>query len=333
MEKENVKNAVDEYYKLKTKYEEENKKKKREIIGNKSLSWKDKRSEYKKLVPKCINCKRPGGTIFSTKFYDEINGEFNEHRQLKAICGVMVDPCNLNITINVGKYSSISDLLSEFDKEIAVIKNNIIDYKNQLLFGFSSADQALARFNKLKSLLGEYITQSQVFMELYLSITDNGEEKQMLKEDIEKSYLLVEEIKKNMNQFNETSNIQFVQDAVTTYVTNLKPLLKKIIHTKYRENLVWYNEDTNTYHLLQKKNTNQDLEFNEGSELVVSFMYGQESTSENPRIALQSSRSEKDQQQEREQEQDKGKGKENLEENTQKIYNLLRKNTKDGIFH
>ena len=292
-EKENVKTKVDEYYKLKAKYEEENHKKKREIIGKKTLSWKEKRSEYKKLVPKCINCKRPGGTVFSTKFYDEINGNFDEHRQLKAVCGVIIEPCNLNITINVGKYSPMPEILNEIERNIVEIKHDIIEYKNKLLFGFLSADQAFTHFNKMKDILSDYTTQSQAFMEIYVKIVDNDEEKQILKEDIEKSYIFIESIKKNISQFNETSNTQFVHDAVTTYVTNLKPLLKKILYTKYRENLVWFNDETNAYHLLQKKNTIQDLEFNEGSETVVSFSYGEEIATKG-KIALVSTRAEKE---------------------------------------
>ena len=67
---ETVDNVVNEYYKLKNKYETEINNNKRRIINNKSLSNKEKRSEFQKLKPKCVNCHRPGGTIFSTRFFE-----------------------------------------------------------------------------------------------------------------------------------------------------------------------------------------------------------------------------------------------------------------------
>jgi hypothetical protein len=38
--------------------------------------WKEKRNEYKQLKPKCINCKRPVGTIFSIKHSGNQNDDF-----------------------------------------------------------------------------------------------------------------------------------------------------------------------------------------------------------------------------------------------------------------
>ena len=86
---------LNDYYKLKNNYENEILKEKKKIIKNQELSWKEKRNEFKSFKPKCINCKRPVGTIFSIKYNTEV-----EFRELKAICGSRTDPCNLNININ-----------------------------------------------------------------------------------------------------------------------------------------------------------------------------------------------------------------------------------------
>ena len=268
---ESFNNAINEYYKLKTTYEEQVKEIKKKIIGNPEYSWKEKRAKYQEIKPKCINCKCPGGTIFSTKYYDDNESEY---RQLKAICGVIVNPCSLNITINVGKYNSLTNILKEFEREIAQIKKNIIDYKNKLLFGFITTEEALRNFSNLKSLLSDYTSYSHTFLEEYVHIVDNSEDKRILNEDLEKSYILIDEMKKNIEQFNETNNLQFVQDMVTTYNTALRPLLIKIRNEKYKENSVYYNEDTNTYHLIQQKNTIQELEFNEGEKGIVQFHVG-----------------------------------------------------------
>ena len=63
--------ALNNYYQFKTLYETSYNKEKRDIINNKKLSWNEKRSEFQKLKKKCINCKRPVGTIFSRNFNDD----------------------------------------------------------------------------------------------------------------------------------------------------------------------------------------------------------------------------------------------------------------------
>jgi hypothetical protein len=89
--------SFNEYYKLKNTYEVKFNKEKQKLIKDKSLSWREKRSEYKKLKPQCINCKRPVGTIFSIKRSSNENEDF---RELRALCGSLTEPCNLNININ-----------------------------------------------------------------------------------------------------------------------------------------------------------------------------------------------------------------------------------------
>ena len=60
-----IQEAINNFYKEKSKYELLLEKEKRTIIRNNNLSWKEKRDEYKKLKPKCINCNRPVGSIFT----------------------------------------------------------------------------------------------------------------------------------------------------------------------------------------------------------------------------------------------------------------------------
>ena len=247
-------------------------KNKSKIIRNTKLSWKEKVNEYQKLKPKCINCKRPGGTIFSTNFYPEKyeeNKYEGEFRQLKAICGIITDPCNLNITLNVGSIVSIPSILKTLEKEIVELKNTIIDDKNKLLFGYITTEQALEKFNDIKDLVDHNTSTLQLYIDEYYKIVDNKDISDLLREDIEKSYLLIIEIKECMKNFNLENNNQYVNDAVNIYTYQLKPLLEKIMRLKYKENMVWYNDNDNTYNLIQKKYTHTNLEYNQGSKLEV----------------------------------------------------------------
>jgi hypothetical protein len=267
---ESVETAINEFYKLKNKYETELLKKNKIILNNVTLSSKEKKNEFKKLKPKCINCKRPGGTLFSVKFFP---GK-DEYKEFRAVCGVISDPCNLNITVQTGKYNLLPVVLEGIEKEIQDNKKSIIDDKNRLLFGLITTETALKNFEEIKDYISSLTALLESYLDEYNSITDNLEKKTELKESITKSYFYIEEIKLSIKNFDEDDNSQYVRDAVNIYLNNLKPILNKISELKYKENAVHYNENENTYNLIQNKYTNQSLEFTYFNNKVLSFDIG-----------------------------------------------------------
>ena len=112
-----VKEALNEYFKLKRKYETKINENKKKIINNLTVSNREKRSEYLKLKPKCINCQRPGGSKFNITYFEETDLE-NSYRQHSATCGIIADPCNLDIKIKIGKVELMPVLLNVIQKEI-----------------------------------------------------------------------------------------------------------------------------------------------------------------------------------------------------------------------
>ena len=58
--------GINDYYKLKRDYESAIDKDIKKL--DKGMSIKEKRKEFQKLKPKCIDCNRPVGTIFSNKY-------------------------------------------------------------------------------------------------------------------------------------------------------------------------------------------------------------------------------------------------------------------------
>ena len=267
---ESVEGAINEFYKLKNKYEIELFKKKKTILNNVTLSSKEKKTEYKKLKPKCINCKRAGGTLFSVKFY---TGN-DEYREFRAVCGVVADPCNLNITVQTGKYELLPVVLEGIEKEIQDNKKSIIDDKNRLLFGLMTTETALQKFEDIKDYIASLTSLLDSYLDEYNSITDNLEKKTELKENIVKSYLYIEEIKESMKNFDKEDNTQYVRDVVNIYLTKLQPVLNKITELKYKENIVYYNETDNTYNLIQNQYTTQSLEFTYFNNKVLNYDVG-----------------------------------------------------------
>jgi len=269
MSEDSVENNINEYYKLKSKYDSQNQKNKQKILNNRLLSIKEKKAEFKQLKPKCVNCGKPGGTTFASVFNKE--GQLYEtFRELRAFCNA-VEPCGLNINIAVGHFDNINTMLREIDNEIYGYKKEIINDKNKLLFGLITTKRALENFDIHKESINDFTGLLEKYLQEYIQITDNPETKEKTKEELEKSYLQIQEIKHSIANFNTTNDIQFIRDAVNIYITNLKPTLSELLKLKYRENSIWYNENNNTYHLIQNKYSIKDMEINLGKYETIAF--------------------------------------------------------------
>jgi hypothetical protein len=256
---QSVENNINEYYRLKSKYDTDNDKNKKKILNNKMLGMKEKKAEFKQLKPKCVNCGRPGGTTFaSVVSKDNMGAKF---RELRAFCKA-TEPCGLNINIAVGNFENINDILKMIDGEIYTAKNEIITDKNKLLFGLITTEKALANFDLQKATIKDFTDLLETYLQIYIKLTDDPETNAKLNEELEKSYLLIQQIKTAIKNFNETNSIEFVRGGVEVYNDELRPVLNQILKLKYKQNMVVFEESTNTYHLVQRAYSIKDLEMN-----------------------------------------------------------------------
>jgi hypothetical protein len=254
--------ALNQYFKLKNTFETQINIIKKKIINNPTLSNREKRAEYLKIMPKCINCKRPSrkGTIFSTSYHlGEDDSEYSSYRLIKASCGVLADPCNLDIQIKLDHIESLETTLDELKNEIKDYKNKIINDKNKLLFGIIDTETAIENFEENKSSIEIITTTYEICLDSLNKIIDNPEKKIELDESLVLSYNLINEIKLCIKKMNENNESKYATDAATIYVTTLKPLLDKIRHLKYSENMVFHDDDNNTCRLIQNKHSINDL--------------------------------------------------------------------------
>jgi len=267
-----VNDAFNEYYKLKNKYESDYNKDKQKIIKNKQMSWKEKRNEFKQLKPKCINCKRPVGTIFSIKHSGNPNDDF---RELKAICGSLSEPCTLNININAGVTYNMMDHIKELEKDIENYKNEIIEYKNKLLFGYTKTEIAVENFDKIKEAINDTSFLLNINYEHMFDVVDNKITNESIAKLKEEVYILVNEIKMSIKKFDSTGNVQFVRDSIDIYVNQMESKLKELSGLKYKVNLVEFDESEGVYRLIQRKNGIADLEDSYIAPSVINFNYGE----------------------------------------------------------
>jgi hypothetical protein len=261
--------ALNTYYKLKDTYENSYKKDKNKIIKTKGLSWREKRIEYTKLKPKCINCKRPFGTIFSTT-----SGDFE--RTLIAKCGDKKNPCPLNIVINLGYIINLSTELANDEKKIAQIKKNIIIDKNKLLFGYISSKDAVEKFDDIKESFSGISVNYEFSLNSYTDIIDNKEKKEELQKDEAEVQLIIDNVKKMISEYERGGDVQFINDGVELYVKEIVPLLDIIMKKKYAYSGIDYNEDTNIYKLIQVPFSIDNLEWDlaDKTQGIVSFKMG-----------------------------------------------------------
>jgi hypothetical protein len=250
----------DEYYKLKDAYENSIKAQRFDILKQKkkknktnNVNEQDIRKKLMKLKPKCINCQKEGGCLFSSAF-----DEKELSRVLSAKCGAVTNPCSLNIKIVAGSHELVQDILKHDEQELENIKQQIIDDKNKLLFGYMKSEEVIEKFDQLKKQINEYSSSIEYYTKIFYDKVDNKADKEELNKLIANSYQSIQIIKDYLN--GDDYEDQHIVSAVKVYMEQLKPQLDKIMKLKYKESVVWYDEDTMTYHLMQSYQTIGSLE-------------------------------------------------------------------------
>lgn len=251
MQSQELLDAIDDYYKLKHKYEKKYMDEKEKIINNPMLSTKEKVQKYQQIKKVCIKCKQSGGTIF-----------INRDNKLKALCGHKENPCKLNIDIDKGLYKTSTYLANILNETIDEEKSEIIRIKIDFLFGYISEERALELFNKLKPNLLKSSESLKNIETKYLNIVDNKEKKTMLETtnvDLHKNILEVKELYKN---FESTKNNYFIKTLVELYISDMLEQVKTIRNLKYEVNDIETSENDKekTIHLIQKPYTISSLE-------------------------------------------------------------------------
>lgn len=262
--------ALEQYYKLKSMYENNYEKDKIKIIRDQTKSWREKRTEFQKWKPKCINCKRPVGTRFSQKYDETEAATF-----FRAVCGSLSEPCNLNIELKSTQTELYPEIINRLEKDIQNSKMEIIQNKNKLIFNYINQEQAVEIFDNLKDTIQDTTDILAFYLEEYIHIIDNKEKVDELKEDIEKSYIMIKDMKDLINKYEQSqTNTKIIQDVTSIYINQLMPLLRTILQKKYSKNSVEFNSDNNTFHLIQEKYTIEDVTVRYSKPAIIHFDIG-----------------------------------------------------------
>lgn len=276
--------AINEFYRLKDKYESEYYKKYIKPIVSSQKSKREKRVEYSRL-PKheCINCKRNVGTIWEIKKIENI-------KKFIAKCGDIQDPCPLDIEINYSIREVISKEIRYGIHQIEKHKLNIIKEKNNSLF-FNK--NVVGTFEKLTENLKLETENTGFLIETNILRNDNPEKYLLLKQTIDefgKGFIIP--FKEMVKQFDETNNELILNQAITFYINEMLPKLKEILSLKYDVNMVEYDDLQKIYKLIQLPNSIESNEFfDSNDDKVVKFIRGiRKATKKTRKIDLDSNK-------------------------------------------
>ena len=259
--------AMNKFYQLKLKYEDDYKKDKSAFLKkSKNTSWKDQRFDFKKIVPKCVNCGRRVGCIFETKVNTEIE------RVLKAMCGDRKDPCPFDIEINLGITYDLRDLMNENEEQTKNFKHQIILDKNDFLFGYIDSDQAVQKFDEIKDEIKGSVESSEYYLSLLNDKTDNVDKKNNLKKIQTEVYTNISNIKKYTDEYKKTHNKQFMTDIARIYHQDMTPRLKEIMEEKYAASYV--DQENHMNILVQEPISFESVEYVLGDTGVIKMKFG-----------------------------------------------------------
>jgi hypothetical protein len=232
------KEALDKYFQLKSKYEKENyyakKRKIYESLGKLKRGAKRRELIRKtaELKPKCIKCARPVGTIFSKK---------NDH--YLAICGDTANPCALRIDLYIGTQSRLIDTIALFKKDLADIKEEIIEQKMNILFNYISEDKCVSIFNKQMKLFQEDTEILAEIIAKYNDSFDNEFKKTKINEKKRDIYSKIERSRGLLSEYKASGNREFLKESM---LIQIRDILPETVAVRHLENEVVEMNKTRT---------------------------------------------------------------------------------------
>lgn len=217
--------VFNKYYTLKRKYDGKVEKYINDLIKEKEdLSSKERRLLFKKKKFLCLNCERPVNMIFT-----------ETDTELKVICGDTSEPCNLNITIEKGKYIQKDDYLQELYEELQELKEKIIINKLDLMFEYDNEEKVLENFESTKQDINKITKQIEQINRDFNESMQTVEKKISYNEKKVEFYISLEEFKELLQSYvkERVNNYAFLRDALELYMNKIVILQEQMRDLKY----------------------------------------------------------------------------------------------------
>ena len=216
----NYEEALEKYFRLKSKYEEDTLDKRRSAY-KRGVNKKDKIARAAAVKPKCIKCNRPVGTSFST----DING-------YRAICGDSEHPCKLDIKLSRGNYELSETILMTFRDAMNDTKDRIIKLKMDTLFNYVSESTSSKLFKKK---IDDYNKDSKIYkdeLDRYNDLYNNTHKQELIKGKMASVYAINKNIRKMLVEYTNTDNKNLLTTIIDTYANDLLPEIENLRRLK-----------------------------------------------------------------------------------------------------
>ena len=213
--------ALNEYFKLKQKYDEKTYKMKKAAY-ERAKTKKEKREAVLSVKPQCVKCGRGVGTIFAKK-----NNRFT------AICGDTKNPCRLDIQIFTGEYTPIQYLLYEMKDEIEDFKEAIIRQKLDTLFNYVNETESVERFKKEIEGFNELNHMYKELNDKNNELYHNRDKKDLMDRKESDIFVLIEKIRVLLAQYKKDNNPEILRTAVQMQVEELLPEVRNLRMLQY----------------------------------------------------------------------------------------------------
>lgn len=243
--------SLNTYFEMKTEYQTKIYNMRKQVF-NKAKTKKAAKKMMAELKPKCINCDRPVGSLFS-----------NEERTYSVRCGDAKNPCNLDIRIFAGEFGLLYHFLKMLQIEIQDKKQEIIKQKLDTLFNYIGEQDAIILFKKKLEEYTEVNTFLKDLTDEYTTLNFNQERKEKIQKKIEHIQSIQERFNDLIEQYKQTDNQDLLKDAMTVYVSEIKPEMDNLQIMKYE--IMEINKEGNDYVMFQKDFRLAKLDFTFGS--------------------------------------------------------------------
>ena len=261
--------ALNEYYGYKHKYDNKFEEDKNAVKNSDTLTLQQKRAKIMRIKRnrKCVSCGQSGGTHFT-----------NEDGVLRAQCGNRSQPCSIRIEIVKGKFMSLEELANASLRTADLLKDQIIKTKLDLLFNYTTEEEALRQFEQDRAALDQALELYGGFRQKYLDVVRNAERREEVDALTTEFYGAVQTFKETIQGIsagtsagtsagstsasakNADARDSFVRDAIALYIGKIKPLNDALMEKKYVYSAV-EKDNNDVFRLVQKPYTLEQLEF------------------------------------------------------------------------
>ena len=259
--------ALNEYYGYKHQYDNKFEEDKHAVRNADTLTLQQKRAKIMRIKRnrKCVSCGQTGGTHFT-----------NEDGVLRAQCGNRSQPCSLRIEIVKGKFMNLEELANASLHTADVLKDQIIKTKLDLLFNYTTEEEALRQFEQDRAALDQALELYGGFRQKYLDVVRNAERREEVDALTTELYGAIQTFKEIVQRGGGSGGAggggggggggqgsSFARDAVELYVGKIEPLNATLMEKKYVYNAVERDPGLgdDMFRLVQKPYTLEQLEF------------------------------------------------------------------------